>query len=91
MEGCHDAVPCWIMPSWRVSEQLPAALGSFDLVIMDEASLDAREIPTLLRGKKVLVVGDDRQVRPQRRVSFDRERAAFGPEFSCGISIPVRG
>jgi transcription elongation GreA/GreB family factor/very-short-patch-repair endonuclease len=65
MEGCYDAVPCWIMPSWRVSEQLPAALGSFDLVILDEASQsDAREIPTLLRGKKVLVVGDDRQVSP---------------------------
>ena len=27
MEGCYNAVPCWIMPSWRVSEQLPAALG----------------------------------------------------------------
>jgi hypothetical protein len=65
MEGCYDAVPCWIMPSWRVSEQLPAALGTFDLVILDEASQsDAREIPTLLRGKKVLVVGDDRQVSP---------------------------
>jgi hypothetical protein len=65
MEGCYDAVPCWIMPSWRVSEQLPAVLGSFDLVILDEASQsDAREIPTLLRGKKVLVVGDDRQVSP---------------------------
>jgi hypothetical protein len=37
-EGCYDAVPCWIMPSWRVSEQLPAALGMFDLVILDEAS-----------------------------------------------------
>jgi very-short-patch-repair endonuclease len=53
------------MSSWRVSEQLPATLGSFDLVILDEASQsDARELPALLRGKKVLVVGDDRQVSP---------------------------
>jgi hypothetical protein len=22
MENCYDAVPCWIMPTWRVSEQL---------------------------------------------------------------------
>ncbi|MBV8699559.1 MAG: hypothetical protein JOZ76_11345 [Bradyrhizobium sp.] len=65
MQGCYDAVPCWIMPTWRVSEQLPAKLGSFDLVILDEASQsDARELPALLRGKKVLVVGDDRQVSP---------------------------
>ena len=65
MESCYDVVPCWIMPTWRVSEQLPSNLGSFDLVIIDEASQsDARELPALLRGKKVLVVGDDRQVSP---------------------------
>jgi very-short-patch-repair endonuclease len=65
MQGCFDAVPCWIMPTWRVSEQLPPELGSFDLVIMDEASQsDARELPALLRGKKILVVGDNRQISP---------------------------
>ena len=35
MAQCFDAIPCWIMPSWRVAEQLPGELGSFDLVIMD--------------------------------------------------------
>ena len=65
MQNCYEAVPCWIMPTWRVSEQLPATLASFDLVILDEASQsDARELPALLRGKKILVVGDDRQVSP---------------------------
>lgn len=65
MAHCYDAIPCWIMPSWRVAEQLPADLSSFDLVIMDEASQsDIREIATLLRGKKILVVGDDKQVSP---------------------------
>jgi very-short-patch-repair endonuclease len=65
MEQCYDAIPCWIMPSWRVAEQLPAEVGSFDLVIMDEASQsDIKELPALLRGKKILVVGDDKQVSP---------------------------
>lgn len=65
MENCYDAVPCWIMPAWRVSEQLPSKLGSFDLVILDEASQsDARDLPAVLRGKKLLVVGDDKQVSP---------------------------
>jgi hypothetical protein len=65
MAECYDAIPCWIMPSWRVAEQLPADLASFDLVVMDEASQsDIREIATLLRGKKILVVGDDKQVSP---------------------------
>jgi superfamily I DNA and/or RNA helicase len=53
------------MPTWRVAEQLPAELGAVDLVIIDEASQsDVTELPALLRGKKILVVGDDRQVSP---------------------------
>jgi very-short-patch-repair endonuclease len=65
MALCYGGVPCWIMPSWRVAEQLPGEIGTFDLVIMDEASQsDIKEITTLLRGKKVLVVGDDKQVSP---------------------------
>jgi hypothetical protein len=65
MSQCYGAVPCWIMPTWRVAEQLPADLGVVDLVIIDEASQsDVTELPALLRGKKVLVVGDDRQVSP---------------------------
>lgn len=64
---CFDAIPCWIMPTWRVAEQLPAELGSVDLVILDEASQsDITELPALLRAKKILVVGDDRQVSPTR-------------------------
>ncbi len=65
MARCYDAVPCWIMPTWRVAEQLPADLASFDLVILDEASQsDVTELPALLRGRKILAVGDDRQVSP---------------------------
>ncbi len=65
MRQCMEAVPCWIMPIWRVSESLPPTLGAFDLVIIDEASQsDVKALPALLRGQKVLVVGDDRQVSP---------------------------
>ena len=59
------AVPCWIMPHYRVSESLPAELGCFDLVVIDEASQsDLTALPSLLRAKKILIVGDDRQVSP---------------------------
>ena len=65
LHGCYAGIPCWIMPSWRVAEQLPAELGGFDLVVVDEASQsDVRELTALLRGQKVLVVGDDKQVSP---------------------------
>jgi very-short-patch-repair endonuclease len=65
MQSSYAAVPCWIMPIWRISESLPATLGSFDLVIFDEASqADISALPALLRGSKVLIVGDDKQVSP---------------------------
>ncbi|MFA4947865.1 MAG: AAA domain-containing protein [Candidatus Krumholzibacteriia bacterium] len=61
----NPAVPCWIMPHYRVSESLPAELGCFDLVVIDEASQsDLSALPSLLRAKKVLIVGDDKQVSP---------------------------
>ncbi len=64
-ERANQAIPCWIMPHWRVSESLPAQLGCFDLVIIDEASQsDLSVLPALLRAKKVLIVGDDKQVSP---------------------------
>ncbi len=65
MAHCYDAVPCWIMPTWRVAEQLPSDMAAFDIVVLDEASQsDVTELPALLRGRKILVVGDDRQVSP---------------------------
>ncbi len=62
----NPAIPCWIMPHYRVSESLPPELGVFDLVVIDEASQsDLTALPALLRAKKVLVVGDERQVSPE--------------------------
>ncbi len=60
-----DAVPCWIMSHSKVSESMPADIGIFDLVIVDEASQsDLWALPAIVRGKKILVVGDDKQVSP---------------------------
>ena len=53
------------MPTWRISQSLPADVGSFDLVVLDEASQsDVTALPALMRGKQVLVVGDSKQVSP---------------------------
>lgn len=61
----NPAVPCWIMPHYRVSESLPPELGCFDLVVIDEASQsDLTALPALLRAQKVLIVGDEKQVSP---------------------------
>ena len=64
-EKAYKAIPCWIMSHDRISETFPATLGDFDLVIIDEASQsDFQALPALLRSKKILVVGDDKQVSP---------------------------
>ena len=61
----NDVIPCWIMPHWRVSESLPSSFGSFDLVVIDEASQsDFSALPALMRAQKILVVGDHKQVSP---------------------------
>ena len=65
MMNAYTATPCWIMPHWRVSESLPPKLGMFDLLIIDEASQsDVWALPAIARAKKILVVGDDKQVSP---------------------------
>src|SRR5579871_1261134 len=65
MFDAAGAVPCWIMNHSRISEAMPADIGAFDLVIVDEASQsDLWALPAILRGKKILVVGDDKQVSP---------------------------
>ncbi len=65
-DGASAAIPCWIMPHYRISESLPAEFGSFDLVIIDEASQsDLTALPAVMRAKKVLIVGDDKQVSPE--------------------------
>ena len=65
MADAYSAVPCWVLPEWRIAETIPAEIGLFDLVVIDEASQsDIWALPALLRGKKLLVVGDHKQVSP---------------------------
>ena len=60
-----DALPVWIMPTDIVSEMLPATFGLFDVVILEEASQsNCLAIPALFRGKKLIVIGDEKQVNP---------------------------
>lgn len=61
----QGAIPCWVMSHMKVSETLPSVLGAFDLVVVDEASQsDLAALPAVLRGKKILIVGDAKQTSP---------------------------
>jgi very-short-patch-repair endonuclease len=83
-----SAVPCWILPEWRVAEQLPSTLAAFDLVIIDEASQsDITSLPAVLRGKKLLVVGDDKQVSPSAVGMEERTVIQLRETFLRGMDI----
>jgi superfamily I DNA and/or RNA helicase len=59
--------PCWLLSPETVSDILPLKEGMFDMVIFDEASQMYIEnaIPTVYRGKQVVVTGDDKQLKPR--------------------------
>jgi very-short-patch-repair endonuclease len=58
--------PCWAMSPLVVSQLLPSDKKYFDVVVFDEASQirPADAVPAILRGERVVVAGDDRQLPP---------------------------
>jgi very-short-patch-repair endonuclease len=65
LNKCREAVPAWVMPLHRVWDTVEPAPGMFDLIIIDEASQCGVEaLPLFYLGKKVLIVGDDKQISP---------------------------
>lgn len=65
LNKCKDAVPAWVMPLHRVWDTVDPTPGMFDVVIVDEASQCGFEaLPLLYLGKKILIVGDDKQISP---------------------------
>lgn len=65
MDRCRPAVPVWIMPIYRIAEQLRVEPNMFDVVIVDEASQAGSEAAFLqYLAPKIAVIGDDKQVSP---------------------------
>ena len=95
------AFPLWIMTTSMVSELLPSQFGLFDVVAVDEASkAEIFELPSLLRGERLLVIGDNKQVSPndvtiperrlhelRRHLSTVAPSAAVQSAFEPGKSI----
>lgn len=65
MAKCQKAVPGWIMPINKALESLDPRANKFDIIIIDEASQsDVSSLAILYMGKKLIIVGDDKQVSP---------------------------
>ena len=58
--------PCWLLSPESVSTIFPLKKDLFDIILFDEASQVFIEntLPTIYRGKYIVVAGDSKQLRP---------------------------
>ncbi len=79
--------PCWLLSPENVSSLLPLKKNMFDLVIFDEASQVFIEstLPTIYRGKNIVVAGDSKQLRPS--ATFMKRYMGADPESHDDYSV----
>ena len=79
--------PCWLLSPENVSSLLPLEKNLFDIVIFDEASQVFIEstIPTIYRGKNIVVAGDAKQLRPS--ATFMKRYLGTDPEVQEDLSV----
>jgi primosomal replication protein N'' len=88
--------PVWLMNPDVASRVLPLKAGLFDTVIYDEASQIPVEyaLPSLFRGKAVIVSGDEKQMPPtsffSSRVENDEADLFEGDEMEDGLTEEER-
>ncbi|MGG0240768.1 DUF4011 domain-containing protein [Bacillus rhizoplanae] len=72
--------PCMMMSPMSVSQFIDPSILEFDLIIFDEASQMRSEdaIGSLLRGKQVIIAGDDKQLPP---TAFFSQQIEVDDEF----------
>lgn len=94
LNECREAVPAWVMPLHRVWDTVHPAPGMFDVIIVDEASQCGFEaFPLFYLGKKMLIVGDDKQISPDAvglpRNSVHRLMEEFLHDFEFNSSFDI--
>ena len=82
-----SALPVWSITNLSARGTLPLVGGLFDLVVIDEASQcdAASALPLLVRGKRAMVIGDERQLPHITTLGEQREgaiaaRCGLGPD-----------
>ena len=70
------ALPVWAVTNLSARTNLPLKPGLFDLVVIDEASQCdvASALPLLVRGKRALIIGDQKQLIHITSLSRGREQ-----------------
>jgi len=96
LNECREAVPAWVMPLHRVWDTVDPSPGMFDVIIVDEASQCGFEAITLFYlGKKILVVGDDKQISPESvgvsQIAINRLMEEYLYDFEFKSSFDMVG
>jgi very-short-patch-repair endonuclease len=78
--------PCWMASPLSVSQLLHSGRQYFDFVIFDEASqvLPEDAVPSILRGHKLVVAGDSKQLPPTTFFAASDEDESAADEESSG-------
>jgi hypothetical protein len=81
-EELFRLMPCWMASPESVSAIFPMA-EVFDLVIFDEASqcFAERGIPSMYRGKQIVIAGDDKQLKPSELYQVRWEEDGEDPDI----------
>lgn len=84
-----EAFPCILASVRDYAEYIPLLPGIFDIVIIDEASQVsiAQAFPALLRGKKVLILGDNKQFS---NIKSAQARADVNKEYMNSLEDTFR-
>lgn len=87
LPAAMGAVPIWIMPIYRVMENFdPRVSDLFDVVVVDESSqCNLLSLGVLALGKKIVVVGDDKQTTPERVGIQTHRIAALQDQYLKGM------
>jgi very-short-patch-repair endonuclease len=82
--------PCWAMSPLVVSQLLPP-LPYFDVVVFDEASqiTPADAVTSILRGRQLVVAGDDKQLPPTAFFASDSPEDDQEPPEASGELAPL--
>ncbi|MBT2655346.1 hypothetical protein J7E81_08855 [Bacillus sp. ISL-18] len=86
-------IPIWLVSPEIASSVFPLQKDLFDLVIFDEASQCPTEngIPALYRGRRLVIAGDDKQLRPtkvgKKSFSMDEDDDEYIEEIQTAESL----
>ena len=88
MEECKTAVPAWIMPLYRVVENIKPDTEPFDIAIIDEASQTGPDGFLLnYLAKKIIVVGDKEQISPENPGINNEDVEILKKQYLSGIKF----